>query len=575
MFRQLIAWVAVVFISTSVRAADADVILHNGKVATVDKNFTIQQAIAIGGERILKVGSNAEVLKLKGPKTEVIDLGGKLVIPGLIDSHVHSTSACMTEFDHPIPDMETIQNVLDYIKGRAKALPEGTWIHVSQVFITRLKEQRYPTKEELDAAAPKHPVLFATGPDASVNSLALKLSGIDKDFRVTDGGAGYIEKDPKTGEPNGILRNCTRYVKVQGSGRQASEIDRLDRLMQLHKDYNAVGITGTVDRDASPGDINQYRKLLDNGKLSVRVACSHSIGTGGAVENIQKNIQKVAEHPLHQNGSAMLKIIGIKTYLDGGMLTGSAYMRQPWGVSKIYSITDPEYKGLLFIPREKLLPIVQTTVDAGLQFTAHLVGDGAVHTLLDVYEEVNRKTPIQKTRPSITHSNFMSQEAVDKCAKLGVMVDIQPIWLYMDARTLAAQFGNDRLRYFQPLKSLFAASVVAGGGSDHMQKIGSFRSINPYNPFLGMQTTITRRARWHEGQLHPEEALTREQALRFYTINNARIMFLDDQVGSLEAGKLADLAVLDLDILSCPEEKIRDTNCVRTYVGGKLVHEKK
>ena len=289
---------------------------------------------------------------------------------------------------------------------------------------------------------------------------------------------------------------------------------------------------------------------------------------------MQKNIRSVADNPLCK-GSPMLRIIVIKTFLDGGMLTGSAYMRQPWGVSQIYSITDPSYRGLLFIPRERLLPIVQTAIESGLQFTAHSVGDGAVHTLLDVYEELSRKMPIRQTRPCITHSNFMSQEAVAQVAKLGVVVDIQPAWLYLDTRTLVAQFGYDRLRYFQPLRSLFEAGAIAGGGSDHMQKIGSLRSVNPYNPFLAMETTITRKAKWYEGQLHPEEALSREQALRFYTINNAHLLFLENQVGSLEEGKLADLAVLDTDILTCPVDAIKETQCLRTYVNGKLVYERK
>jgi predicted amidohydrolase YtcJ len=131
------------------------------------------------------------------------------------------------------------------------------------------------------------------------------------------------------------------------------------------------------------------------------------------------------------------------------------------------------------------------------------------------------------------------------------------------------------LRYFQPLRSLFEAGVLAGGGSDHMQKIGSLRSVNPYNPFLAMWVTITRRARLYEGRLHPEEALSREQALRFYTINNARLMFLEDKVGSLEEGKLADLIVVDRDILTCPIDDIKDTQCLRTYLNGKLVYERK
>jgi predicted amidohydrolase YtcJ len=555
-------------------AADADLILHNGKVVTVDKDFAVRQAIAVKDGKVLRVGSNEDVLKERGPKTEAIDLGGKTVLPGLIDSHVHPTGAAMHEFDHPIPDMETIQDVLNYIKGRAAAQPEGTWIQVRQVFITRLKEQRYPTKDELDRAAPKHPVVFSTGPDASVNSLALKLSRIDKDFKVDDGGPGHAEKDPQTGEPTGIIRSCTRYIKSQSSGREPTDADQTERLLALFKDYNSVGLTGVIDRSASGGALNRYRGLLDQNALTVRMAASHNVGTNGAIEKILQDIRKVAEHPLCQGGP-MLRVIGIKTFLDGGMLTGSAYMRQPWGVSRIYSITDPQYRGLLFISKDRLTQIVRTAAEAGLQFTAHSVGDGAVHTLLEVYDELSKTTSIRKTRPCLTHSNFMSKEAVEACARLGVVVDIQPAWLYLDTKTLTDQFGYDRLRYFQPLKSLFAAGVIAGGGSDHMQKIGSFRSVNPYNPFLGMQTAITRRARWYDGQLHPEEALTREQAIRFYTINNAHLMFLEDKTGSLEEGKLADLVVLDRDLLTCPEDTIKDTQCLRTYLGGKLVYERK
>jgi predicted amidohydrolase YtcJ len=553
-------------------AVDADIILRNGKIITVDKNFSIHQAIAIQGNRILAVGTNDAVLKNKGERTQVVDLKGQTVLPGLIDSHVHPTDACMTEFDHEIPEMETIADVLNYIRRRAKALAEGEWIQVRQVFITRLREQRYPTRQELDEAAPKNPVIFSTGPDASLNSLALKLSKIDKDFKVTDGGTGFAEKDAKTGEPTGILRNCTRYVPVQASGRQPTEQDRVERLVRLLKDYNSVGLTSVIDRDARPSAIERYQKLLENDQLPVRMAISHHIDTNGAVEQIQKEIRKVAQNPLCKP-NPQLRIVGIKTYLDGGMLTGSAYMLKPWGVSKIYAIDDPVYRGVLFIPKEKLLPIVHTTLQSNLQFTAHSVGDGAVQTLLNVYRELAEKIPIWRMRPCITHANFMTQTYVSRISQLGVVVDLQPAWLYLDTRTLVAQFGYDRLRYFQPLRSLFTVAATVGGGSDHMQKIGSLRAVNPYNPFLGMWTTITRQAKGYEGRLHPEEALSREQAIRFYTINNAKIMFLENQIGSLEEGKLADLVVLDRDLLTCPVDAIKDTRVVRTYFNGKLVYE--
>jgi predicted amidohydrolase YtcJ len=165
----------------------------------------------------------------------------------------------------------------------------------------------------------------------------------------------------------------------------------------------------------------------------------------------------------------------------------------------------------------------------------------------------------------------MSREAIDKAARLGVVVDIQPAWLYLDTRTLVAHFGYDRLRYFQPLQSLFQARVIAGGGSDHMQKIGSFRSINPYNPFLAMEVAITRRAKGYLGRLHPEEALTRAQAIQFYTINNAHLLFLEDKIGSLEEGKQADFIVIDRDLLTCRDEEIRGTRVLATYLDGKRV----
>jgi hypothetical protein len=549
-------------------AQPPDLILHHGKIVTVDRDFSIAEAIAIRGERIVAVGKSDDVLATKGDTTKLVDLAGKMVLPGLIDSHVHPASAAMHEFDHPVPDMETIADVLAYIKSRAAALPAGDWIVVRQIFITRLKEQRYPTRAELDAAAPKHPVSFATGPDAMLNTLALAESGIDKDFQVT--GAGYIEKDPQTGEPTGLLRSCTRYVKSRSSGKSASSAEQLDHLEALFRDYNSVGLTTVSDRNSSPGSLEHFARLNGDGRLSVRMMASHAVEAASKLETVQEEIRKVAAHPLRKEDH-QLRIIGIKCFLDGGMLTGSAYMREPWGVSEIYLISDPEYRGVLMIDQEKLSAIVKTTVDAGLQFTAHSVGDGAVHTLLHAYAETNKTTPVRPTRPCITHCNFMSREAALQMAALGVVADIQPAWLYLDARTLTAQFGDRRLRYFQPLKTIFEHGAIAGGGSDHMQKVGSLRSINPYNPFLGMWVTLTRQAKWFEGQLHPEEALTREQAIRFYTTNNAYLLFLEDQVGSLESGKLADLIVVDRDLLTCQLDEIKETKVLATYLAGTQV----
>ncbi len=551
-----------------------ELILFHGRIVTVDQNFSIAQALAVRNRRILRVGADQAILGLKGANTETVDLGGKMVLPGLIDCHAHPLAASLVEFDHRIPEMESVRDVLDYYKARARIVPAGEWIALRQVFITRLREQRYPSRAELDAAAPNHPAVFATGPDAMFNSRALKLLGIDRNYRIPDGGPGLVEKDPQTGEPTGLVRTFARFLKVPSTGKNPTSEDQERCLAELFKDYNSVGITAVCERDVYPDQVAIY-EAVRNGGANMRVALSYHVNSEGESAKVRDNIRAVARHPLFTNQDPRLRIIGIKTYLDGGMLTGSAFMRGPWGVSAMYGITDPNYRGVRFIPPDRLQEMVRCAVENRLQFTAHSVGDGAVHALLDAYEAVNQELPVRDTRPCFSHSNFMSREAVEKAARLGVMLDIQPAWLYLDTRTLVKQFGYERLRYFQPLRSIFEAGAVAGSGSDHMQKIGSLRSNNPYNPFLGMATAITRQARWYEGRLHPEEALSREQAIRFYTINSAKILFLDAVAGSLEPGKFADLVIVDRDLLNCPENQIAGTQVLQTYFEGKPVYTKR
>jgi predicted amidohydrolase YtcJ len=549
-----------------------DVVFYGGKVISADSSFTVHEAFAVTDGRVTAVGSSASIRALASAGTKQHDLGGKTVLPGLIDSHVHAPAASMFEFDHEIPSMETIQEVLDYIAARTKVVPEGEWIQTQQVFITRLKEARYPTRAELDAVAPRHPVAFRTGPDSMLNSLGLKNCGFDRDFAVKDGGPGYLEKDA-AGEPNGLTRGLGRFINIRTPSRKPSELDHLRRLQELFRDYNQIGFTAIADRGANPESIQRYQKLREEGSMTVRVALSQTFPTVGSMESIRGAIDEIAASPLRKP-DAWLRLIGTKAWLDGGMLTGSAYMSKPWGRNENYGIRDDEYRGVLNIPPDRLLEMVRHVAKHGMQFTAHAQGDAAGATLLDAYEQVNREVPLRELRMGITHSSFMSKESVEKAARLGVVLDIQPIWLYLDTRTLVNQFGYERLRYFQPLKSIFEAGGVTGGGSDHMLKIGDLRAINPYNPFLAMWTTITRRAKWYDGKLHPEEALTRRQAIEFYTRNNAHLIFWEQEIGSIEKGKRADFIVIDRDLLTCPEDDVKDTRVLETWVEGKKVFER-
>lgn len=551
----------------------ANLLFTNGKILTVDANFSSAEAMAVKGNRILAVGKLRDISKHTNKITRVIDLKGATVLPGLIDSHVHSTGASMYEFEHPVPDMNSIPDVLAHIKERVAKAKDGEWITLSQVFITRLKERRFPTRAELDLVAPNHPVYFRTGPDAAVNSKALELSGIGPEFKLPEGSSARVERDPTTGKLTGIIRSGGGLIDIPPRIRGPKFEDRVTQLQKLIADYNRVGITGISDRNASGQGIQIYEELRDRGKLSCRVYLYAGLNGRAPVENIQREIQLLAKHRLHKYDDR-LWLRGVKVFLDGGMLTGSAFMLEPWGISSSYGITDPEYRGMRYIEPDKLYQMAKTALENELQFTAHAVGDGAVETLVDAYARIAENDfPVRKMRPCVTHCNFMTRAAIEKMAKHGIVADLQPAWLYLDGNTLTTHFGVKRLTWFQPYKTLFEKGVTIGGGSDHMQKIGSLRSVNPYNPFLGMWVAVSRQPRWMNGALHPEQRITRAQAIRLYTINNAFLTFEEKKKGSLEAGKLADFIILDRDILTCPEEQIREIQVKETWLGGERVYK--
>ncbi len=557
-------------------AEPADLILHHAKILTVDSKFTIAEALAIKGDRILAVGEDAEILKHAGPKTKVMDLHGRNVLPGLYDSHTHPVGAATSEATEPLPYLTCLEDAFAYIRKKAKETPEGEWIVLPFAFPTRLKEGRFPTRAELDEAAPKHPVFYHAGPAGLVNTMGIKVAGITKD--TPNPPHGIVVKDPVTGEPTGMLRNAEGVLKgLPNRGGGKGPVDRKALVKKLFALYNEQGITSIADRAGSRSNLDLYLDLHKQNELTVRINCSRSIGTGGSREEIARGLDDLPGKD-HLGGPTgvggiWIRIGPIKFFLDGGMLNGTAYMRQPWPKGDTYQIVEDNYRGLLFVEPEQLKVFVEECAKRKWAVTAHTAGEGAMDALLDAYEFVDRSVPIKELRFCITHANFPSQHNLERCRRLGVCADVQPAWLYKDGATLARVLGPERIRWFQPYKSWLKYTTI-GGGSDHMLKFDSLQSTNPWNPWLGLETAITRRLENGE-VLEPEERLSREEALQMYTIHNCYLNREEKEKGSLEPGKLADLIVIDRDYLQCPERDISQTRVLLTMVGGRIVFERK
>jgi predicted amidohydrolase YtcJ len=553
----------------------ADLIVRNGKVLTVDAKFSTAEAVAVRAGKVVAVGTNADVLKFKGDKTRVIDAAGNTVMPGLYDSHTHPVGAAGSEVGDPIPDLRSLDEVFDFIKKRAATTPEGKWIVIRYAFPTRLKEARFPTKAELDAVAPKHPVLYHAGPAGVANSKALEVSGVTKDTK--DPPAGQVVKDEKTGEPTGMLRNAYGVLKgMPGEGEGTAEKRRV-AVLKLFGLYNQHGITSIADRSAGRSNLDTYLSFQKSGELTVRINVARNFGAGGSREDIGKRLDDLVGKDKRGGptgvGDEWVRIGPIKLFLDGGMLNGSAYMRKPWPRGETYQITQDDYRGLLFIKPEQLQVVVEEAAKRKWQVTAHCAGEGAMDVLLDAYEFVNKTTPIKDMRYCITHANFPSQLNLERCKALGVCADVQPAWLYKDGGTLVKVLGDERTRWFQPYKSWLDYTTI-GGGSDHMLRFDPLDSTNPWSPWLGIWITLTRKL--ERGGVHqPGEVLTREQAIRLYTINNAYLHNEEKEKGSLEVGKLGDLIVIDRDLMKCPVDEVKDVKVLATVVGGKVVYEKK
>lgn len=549
-------------------AADADLILHNGRIVTADARFTIVQAIAIKGGKIVRTGTSSGIIgSEKGPHTKVVDLAGKMVLPGLMDAHVHAIGAGLSEFKSKLPPLDSIADIQSYIREKAKTTPAGEWIVVPRTLPPRLKEQRFPTRADLDVVT-THPVAFDGSYVWSANTMGLKISGITRNTPNPPG--GEVVKGPD-GEPNGILRAANQLLKGIRDEARASEKERQDALETMLKLYAASGLTTVGDRAVTDPDVATYRSLKAQNRLPVRAVLTWRINASPSIEKIEAEIN--AKTWTTNQGDDRLKFGTFKVTLDGGQSVGTAYQRMPYGAygRQLYGQTDPDARGTLFVDREKLTRIFRAARNKGWQLTSHAQGGAAIDVLLDAFEALDKESPIAPTRSHVMHGSFMSEEAIQRMKKMGILADVQAGWLHFDVPALEQVFGYKNMRYFFPLQSYLKAGIVIAGGSDHMIGHDKNRAVNPYNPFFNMWMAISRKTR--EGKLiYPEEKINREQALRMYTNGVAYMQFSEKKLGSLEAGKYADLIVIDKDYLTCPEDEIRRIQPLATVVDGKVVY---
>lgn len=544
-------------------------ILHNGKVVTLDAASSIQQAIAVDNGRIAAVGSNEAILALRTPATRVIDLGGRMVLPGLIDPHVHALGGALSEYREKLPPLDSIASIQKWIVEKAKTTPKGEWIVIPRTLPPRLREMRMPTRADLDVVT-THPVAFDGSYVWSANSLALQISGITRDTPNPPG--GEVVKGPD-GEPNGILRAASQLLKGVREDRPFTEAERLAALERMLQLYAETGLTTIGDRAVGRADVELFRKLHGAKKLPVRTVLTWRINTNRPLDAVLKEVR---ENTWTTNqGDEWLKFGTFKVTLDGGQSVGTAYQRMPYGPfgRQLYGQTNPDARGTLFVQPDDLYAIFAEARKKGWQLTSHVQGGSAIDTLLDVFERLDKDSPIAPSRSHVMHGSFMSPDALERMKRMGILADVQPHWLHLDVPALRRVFGLENMRWFFPLRSMIEMGIVTAGGSDHMIGHDRDRAVNPFNPFYGMWMAITRRTT--EGQvIYPEERVNREQALRMFTIWPAYMIFDEKVKGTIEKGKFADLTIIDRDYFTCPEDEIRHIQAVLTIVGGHIRHNR-
>jgi predicted amidohydrolase YtcJ len=514
------------------------------------------------------VGTDGEARKWIGPETRVIDAKKKTVIPGIIESHSHAAAVAQAEAGDQYEEMTSIAGIQDWIRRSARKKPAGEWIVIPRSYPTRLKEHRFPTRAELDAATTRHPVVFDAAYSHVLNTLALEKAGIRRDSPPL--AVGEVVRD-STGEPTGLLRNARGLLGPFLPTAQVSKEEVLAQLERLHKIYISLGITSITERALGVDQYGLYEDLRARNRLHLRTRGTLRL-PGTTAEDAERFIRNLPFKP--DSGDPWLTPGPLKITVDGGILIGTAFMRKPYGprAMALYNLTDPEYRGSLGLRPESITALITTGHRLGWQMSAHVTGDAGVDLVLDAVEAAGKVRPIEKSRFNLIHAYFPDASTAARARKLGVVVDTQPAWYYKDADALLPALGPERMNVFIGVSEWMKAGVPVVANTDHMLGVDPNRALNPFNPFLTMYTLVTRKT--EGGQIiGAQQRVSRPDALRMMTWNAAFMTFDEDKKGSIEVGKLGDLAILSEDYLTCPEDKIKDIRADMTVIAGRIVYQ--
>lgn len=548
-------------------AEKADLVLIKAKIVTVDTRFSIAEALAVKDGRFVAVGKDDQVRAWVGDGTQVIDGRGRTVIPGLIDSHVHATGVASEEAVQPYEEMVSIPGIQEWIRRKAATTPEGQWIRVPRSYPPRLAERRFPTREELDAATTRHPVLFDAAYSQVLNTLGMKHAKVDRNSPPP--AVGEIVRDAD-GEPTGLLRNARSYLARYVTAPAASREAVLAELEKMQAAYHSVGITSVIERGAAVDGYRLYEELYQHGKLHTRTRVTLRL-PGTTAEEAENFIKSLPFR--FGDGDDWLGVGPLKITVDGGILIGTAYMRTPYGPPAVglYGLSDPQYRGSLSLSPQSITELLRTGHRLGWQMVAHVTGDAGVDLVLDALEAIDRELPIREKRFNLIHAYFPNPETIAKAKRLGVCVDTQPAWYYKDADVLLEALGRARMKNFIGMSDWLRAGLVTAANTDHMLGLDPNRALNPFNPFLTLYVLVTRKTQ--NGQvIGDDQKVSREDALRMMTIHAAYLSFDEKKKGSIEVGKLADLVILSEDYLTCPAERIKDIRVLTTIAGGKIIY---